>query len=151
MRIMFSHCNGYQNYINVHTSNVIVIVAKCSNKPLAKVLTYFLTAGKTGIQRYHNTSFSRSGIHQMWILKNSNDLLVTRSQYVCKSIIAFDVVTFYTTISLAQRKSIFKKMNQRCFSRKNAQRRYQNLVLHRDNSYTQNIIIQIDRTRSFKC
>jgi len=34
-------------------------------------------AVKTNLQKYHDTYFSRSGVNQMWILKNSKDLLET--------------------------------------------------------------------------
>ena len=47
--------------------------AKCSTKPVSKLLTCILSAVKTGIQSY--TSYSRGGVNQMWILKNSKDLL----------------------------------------------------------------------------
>ena len=49
--------------------------AKCSTKPLSKLLTCFLSAVKTGLQSYRDTSYSRGGVNQMWIRKNSTDLL----------------------------------------------------------------------------
>jgi hypothetical protein len=49
--------------------------AKCSTKPLSKLLTCILSAVKTGLQSYCDTSYSRGGVNQMWILKNSKDLL----------------------------------------------------------------------------
>jgi len=49
--------------------------AKCSIKPLFKILTSILTAVKTDLHEYHDTCFSRSGVNRMWILKNSKDLL----------------------------------------------------------------------------
>ena len=47
-----------------------------------------------GLQKYHNTNFSRTGGIQMWTLH-----LSSRSQYVCNSIKTFDFSTLYTTIS----------------------------------------------------
>jgi hypothetical protein len=44
-------------------------------KPLSKIWTYILSIVKTGLQSYCNTSYSRGGVNQMWILKNSKDLL----------------------------------------------------------------------------
>ena len=73
-------------------------VAKCSAKPLSKILASIFTAVKTGLQKYHDICFSRNGVNQMWILKNSKDLLETRSQYVCSNIKTFDFSTSYTTI-----------------------------------------------------
>ena len=49
--------------------------AKCSTKSLYKLLTYILSAVKTVLQSYCDTSYLRGGVIQMWILKNSKDLL----------------------------------------------------------------------------
>ena len=49
----------------------------------------------------HDTNFSRSVVNQIWIVKNSIDLIETlssRSQYVCNSIKTFDLSTLYNTI-----------------------------------------------------
>ena len=49
--------------------------AKCSTKPLSKLLICILSAVKTGLQSYRDTSYSRGSVNQMWIRKNSKDLL----------------------------------------------------------------------------
>ena len=49
--------------------------SKCSTKPLSILLTKLLTHIKQGLQKYCETSYSRSGDNQMWILKNSKELL----------------------------------------------------------------------------
>ena len=64
--------------------------AKCSTKPLFKVLTCILSAVKTGLQSYCDTSYSRGGVNQMWILKNSKYFLVYNSIKI------FDFSTLYT-------------------------------------------------------
>ena len=95
-------------------------------------------AVKTGLQKYHNTCFSRSGVNHMWILKHSKDLLETlssRSQYVCNSIKTFDFSILYTTIPHTLLKSRIKELIQRCFSKKNGEQMYQYLVIGRDKSY----------------
>ena len=93
----------------------------------------------------------------MWILKTSNDLLETwsRSQYICNSIKAFDFSTLYTTITHTLLKSKIKELNQRCFSQKNGEQRYQYLDAGRykycfvkshwkaNNTYKQDEIIQM--------
>jgi len=43
--------------------------------PNAKSLTSIVSAVKTGPQSYCDTSYSRGGVNQMWILKNSKDML----------------------------------------------------------------------------
>ena len=45
--------------------------AKCSTKPLSKLLTSILTTVKDGLKKYCDVIYSHSGINQMWILKNS--------------------------------------------------------------------------------
>jgi hypothetical protein len=49
--------------------------SKCSTTPLCLLLTKLLTAIKESLQRYYSTAYSRSGINQMWILKNFKELL----------------------------------------------------------------------------
>ena len=49
--------------------------AKCSTEPLSKLLTCILSAVKIGLQSYCDTSYSKGGGNQMWILQNSKDML----------------------------------------------------------------------------
>jgi hypothetical protein len=75
--------------------------AKYSTKTLSKLLTCILSAVKTGLQSYCDTSYLRGGVNQMWILKNSNDLwgyIQSRFLSSCNSIKTFDFSTLYTTI-----------------------------------------------------
>ena len=112
--------------------------ARCTTKPLSQLLTSILTAIKTGLQRYCETSYSRSGVNQMWILKNSKDLkdiLRSRSISVCNSIKTFDFSTLYTTIPHSQLKERLKGLIHRCFQNKNGTNRYTYLVIGRDESY----------------
>ena len=60
---------------NPYKQRYIVGSAKCSTKPLSQVLTRILTAVKEGLQKYYDTAYARSGVNQMWILKNSKELL----------------------------------------------------------------------------
>jgi len=62
--------------------------AKCTMKPLSKLLTFILSAVKTGLQSYSDTSYSRGGVNQTWILKSSS----------CYSFKTFDFSTLYATI-----------------------------------------------------
>jgi hypothetical protein len=113
--------------------------AKCSPKPLSKLLTCILSAVKTGCQSYCDTSYSRGGVNQMWILKNSKDLLEyyiqSRSLSSCNSITTFDFSILYTTIPHSKLKNKLRELVQLCFIKKNGQRRYKYLVLGRDRSY----------------
>jgi hypothetical protein len=94
--------------------------AKCSLKPLSKLLTCILSAVKTGLQSYCDTSYSRGGVNQMWILKNSKDLLEyiqSRSLSSCNSIKTFDFSTLYTTIPHSKLKDKLRELVQLCFLR----------------------------------
>ena len=107
-------------------------------KPLSKLLTCILSAVKTGFQSYCDTSYSRGGVNQMWILKNSKDLLEyiqSRSLSSCNSIKTFDFSTLYTTIPHSKLKDRLRELVQLCFIKKNGQRRYKYLVLGRDRYY----------------
>jgi hypothetical protein len=69
---------------------------KCSTKRLSKLSTCSLSVVEIGLQSYCDTSHSRSGVNQMWILKNSIDLLEyiqSRSISSCNSIKTFDLST----------------------------------------------------------
>jgi hypothetical protein len=112
--------------------------ANCSTKPLSKLLTCSLSAVKTGLQSYCDTSYSRGGVHQMWILKSSKDLLehikyTPLSSY--NSINTFDFSTLYTTIPHSKLKDKLREFVQLCFIKRNGQHRYKYLVLRRDISY----------------
>ena len=112
--------------------------AKCSTEPLSKLLTCILSAVKIGLQSYCDTSYSRSGVNQMWILKNSKDLLEyiqSRTLSSCNSIKTFDFSTLYTTIPHSKLKDKLRKLVQLCVIKKNGQRRYKYLVPGRDRSY----------------
>jgi hypothetical protein len=83
--------------------------AKCSTKPLSKLSTYILSAVKMKLQSYCDTSYSRYGANQMWILKNSNDLLeyiIYRFLFSCNSSKTFDLFILYITISHSKLKDI---------------------------------------------
>jgi hypothetical protein len=106
--------------------------AKCSTKPLSKLLTCILSAVKTGLQSYCDTSYSRGGVNQMWILKNSKDLLEyiqSRSLSSCNRIKTFDFSILYTTIPHSKLKEKLRELVQLCFIKKNGQRKYKYIVL----------------------
>ena len=57
--------------------------------PLSKSLTCILSAIKSGLHIYSDTSYSRGSVNQMWILKNCKDLfeyIQYRSPFSCNSI-----------------------------------------------------------------
>ena len=60
---------------NQYNHRFIADPSKCSTKPLSIQLTKLLTHVKQGLKKYCETAYSRSGVNQMWILKNSKELL----------------------------------------------------------------------------
>ena len=86
-----------------------------------RLLTFILSAVKTGLQSYCYSSYSRDGVNQMWILKNSKDLLEyiqSRSLSSWNSIKTFDISTLYTTIPQSKLKDRLKELVQLCFIKK---------------------------------
>ena len=94
--------------------------------------------GQNGFQGYCDTSYSRGGVNQMWILKNSKDLLEyiqSRPLSSYNSIKTFDFSTLYTTIPHSKLKDSLRELVQLCFIKKNVQIRYKHLMLGRNRSY----------------
>ena len=92
----------------------------------------------TGLQSYCDTSYSRGCVNQMWILKNSKDLveyIQSRSLSSCNSIKTFNFSTLYRTLPHSKMKDKLRELVQLCFIKKNDQRRCKYLVLGRDRSY----------------
>ena len=86
---------------NPYKHRFIAGSSKCSTKPLSILLTKLLTHIKQGLQKYCETAYSRSGINQMWILKNSKELLEHLKSPTFNRVISiksFDFSTLYTTI-----------------------------------------------------
>jgi hypothetical protein len=75
--------------------------AKCSTKSHSKLLTCIPSAVKAGLQGYCDTSYSRGGVNQMWILKNSKDLLeYIQSRSPCPPTIALKHLTSLPSMQL---------------------------------------------------
>ena len=104
---------------------------KCSTKPLSILLTKLLTHIKQGLQKYCETSYSKSWVNQMWILKNSKELLEhlqSPNFNHITSIKSFDFSTLYTTIPHQKLKSRLSTIIRNSFIHKNGNRRYKFLV-----------------------
>ena len=96
--------------------------SKCLTKPLSILLTKLLTHIKQGLQKYCETSYSRSGVNQMWILKNSKELLdhlQSPNYNHIISIKSFDFSTLYTTIPHQKLKSRLATIIRKSFIHKN--------------------------------
>ena len=104
--VLLSMSCSFLLHKNPHKERYIAGSAKCTTKPLLKLLSSILTAVEVGLQSYHDTCYSRSGItsNSMWILKNSKDLLKTLnsrllSEYKSNKTYAFNTLYFYSPYS----------------------------------------------------
>jgi hypothetical protein len=111
--------------------------SNCTTKTLSVILTKILSTIKKHLQQYCETMYSTSGINQMWILKNSKDLLHNLDNISTKftNIKSYDFTSLYTTIPHPQLKERLKKIITECFFYKNGNRRYKYLVFNRSNIY----------------
>ena len=112
--------------------------SRCSTKPLSILLTKLLTHIKQGLQEYCEIAYSRSGVNQMWILKNSKELLdhlKSPNFNLITNIKSFDFSTLYTTIPHHKLKSRLANIIRDPFVHKNGNRRYKYLVLGREGPY----------------
>ena len=103
--------------------------SNCSTKPLPKIL---LTTVKDGLKKYCDVIYSHSGINQMWILKNSKELLDNLQSHSLSSIHSiktFDFSTLYTTIPYAKLKFRLSELIKNAFRYKNGKKHYEYIVV----------------------
>ena len=123
---------------NPYKQRYIADSATGSTKPLSHFLTRILIAVKECLQKYCNTAYARSGVNQMWILKNSKELLENlkaHSLHSVNSIKSFDFSTLYTTIPHDKLKSKLKQIINQCFFHKNGNRCFQCVVIGYQDTY----------------
>ena len=75
--------------------------SKCTTKQLSSLLTKILTVIKTGLEKYCSIKTSYTGVNNIWILKNSTNLLSSVSHlgvHRATSIQTFDFSILYTSI-----------------------------------------------------
>ena len=116
----------------------IVGSSKCSTKPLSILLTKLLTHIKQGLQKYCETAYSRIGINQIWIFKNSIEILdhlKSPNFNLIINIKSFDFSTLYTTIPHQKLKRRLAGIIRNTHLHKNGNRRYKYLVLGREGPY----------------
>ena len=136
---------------NPYKHRFIAGSSKCSTKPLSILLTKLPTHIKQCLQKYCETSYSRSGVNQMWIIKNSKELLEhlqSPNFNHITSIKSFDFSTLYTTIPHQKLKSRLATIIRNSFIHKNGNRRYKFLVLGRNLISPKNT--QIRKTSTLK-
>ena len=116
---------------NPYKHRCIASSAKCSTKLLSILLAKLLKHIKQGIQKYCETAYPRSGMNQMWILKNSKELehLKCPDFSHVPSIKSFDFSTLFTTIPHEKLKTRLVSIIRNAFIFENGNHRYKYLVL----------------------
>jgi hypothetical protein len=79
---------------NPYRQRYIAGSSKCSTKPLSLLLTKILTAVKEKLQTYCATTYAKNGVNQMWILKNSKELLANLNAQNCSQMNSIKMYDF---------------------------------------------------------
>ena len=112
--------------------------SKCTTKELSSLLTKILTVIKTGLEKYCSIKTSHIGVNNMWILKNSTNLLSSLGHlgvHRATSIQTFDLSTLYTSIPHDLLKSRMNSIINNAFEHKNGATRYTHIKVCRNKSY----------------
>ena len=112
--------------------------SNCTTKQLCSLLTKILTVIKTGLEKYFSIKTSHAGVNNnMWILKNSTNLLSSLSHlgvHRATSIQTFDFSTLYTSIPRDLLKSHMNSIINNAFKYKNGATRYTHIKVGRNKS-----------------
>ena len=111
--------------------------SKCTTKQLSSLLTKILTVIKTGLEKYCSMKTSHTGVNNMWILKNSTNLLSPLGHlgvHRATSIQTFDFSTPYTSIPHDLLKSRMNNIIDNAFKHKNGATRYTYIKVGRNKS-----------------
>ena len=109
--------------------------SKCTTKQLSSLLTKILTVIKDGLERYCGVKTSHTGVNNMWILKNSTNLLSSLGHLGVRkatSIQTFDFSTLYTSIPHDLLKSRMNSIRNNVFKHKNGATRYTRIKVGRN-------------------
>ena len=112
--------------------------SKCTTKQLSSLLTKILTVIKTGLEKYCSIKTSHTGVNNMWILKNSTNLLSSLGNlgvHKATSIQTFDFSTLYTSIPHDLLKSHMNNIINNAFKHKNGATRYTHIKVGRNKSH----------------
>ena len=112
--------------------------SKCTTKQLSSLLTKILTVIKTGLEKYCSIKTSHTRVNNIWILKNSTNLLSSFGHlgvHRATSIQTFDFSTLYTSIPHDLLKSRMNNIINNAFKHKNGATRYTHIKVGRNKSY----------------
>jgi hypothetical protein len=101
MNVNYHTSTGFLNFPKIPKTRYLTGSSKFSSKPLSLLLTNILTTVKEKLQTYCATTYATSGVNQMWMLKNSKELLENlKAQNFSQinSTKTYDFSALYTTI-----------------------------------------------------
>ena len=105
------------------------------HKRVVQLITKILTVIKTGLEKYCSIKTSHTGVNNMWILKNSTNLLSSLGHlgvHRATSIQTFDFSTLYTSIPHDLLKSRMNSIINNAVKHKNG---YTHIKVCRNKSY----------------
>ena len=112
--------------------------SKCPTKQLSSLLTKILTVIKTGLEKYCSVKTSHPGVNNVWILKDSTNLMSSLGHlgvHSATSIQTFDFSTLYTFIPRDLLKSRMNNIINNAFKHKSRATRYAQIKVGRNKSY----------------
>ena len=112
----------------------------CTTKPLSVLLTRILSALKK-LSNLSSVTYIPAGINEMWILKNSSELLQKIYSFHYQkitSIQTFDFLTLYTPILYQKLKDRILMLVNQTFLYKNGSRRYKHFVVNGERTFFTN-------------
>ena len=113
----------------------------CTTKFLSVLLTHTLSAIKGKLSNLSSVIYSRTSINEMWILKNSSELLQKMNSFhypKITSIQTFDFSTLHTSIPHQKLKDRIHMLVNQTFLYKNGSRRCKHLVVNGDRTFFTN-------------
>ena len=116
----------------------IAVSSECTTKQLSSLLTKIFTVIKTGLEKYYSIKTSHTGVNNMWILKNSTNLLSSLGHlgvHRATSIQTFDFSTLYTFIPQDLLKSRMNSIINNAFKHKNGATQCTHIKAGRNKSY----------------
>ena len=105
---------------------------------MSSLSTKILTIIKTGLEKYCSIKTSHTGVNNIWILKNSTNLLSSLGHlgvHRATSIQTFDFSTLYTSIPHDLLMSRMNNIINNAFKHKNGATRYTHIKAGRNKSY----------------
>ena len=112
--------------------------SKCTTKQLSSLSIKILKVIKTVLEKYCSIKTSHTGVNNMWILKNSTNLLSLLGHlgvHRAPSVQTFDFSTLYTSIPHDLLKSRMNNIINNVFKHNNGATRYTHIKVGRNKSY----------------